>query len=88
MHESQLHYIVKAIKFALLRGARIEPSAQAAQKWTKELQEKLPGTVWGTGCASWYLNEQGKNTTIWPDFTFKFRQETKVFDESDHEITV
>ncbi len=88
MHESQLHYIVKAIKFALLRGARIEPSAQAAQKWTKELQEKLPGTVWGTGCASWYLNEQGKNTTIWPDFTFKFRQETKLFDESDHEITV
>lgn len=88
MHESQLNYIVKAIKVALLRGARVAPRVEAAQKWSSALQEKLPSTVWGTGCASWYLNEQGRNTTIWPDFTFKFRHETRVFNEADHEISV
>jgi cation diffusion facilitator CzcD-associated flavoprotein CzcO len=88
MHESQLNYIVKTIKVALLRDARIEPTVDAARTWTQGLQEKLPGTVWGTGCSSWYLNEQGKNTTIWPDFTFKFRKETRHFEPKDHEISV
>jgi cation diffusion facilitator CzcD-associated flavoprotein CzcO len=88
MHESQLNYIVKAAKVALLRDARIEPRIEVAQEWTNDLQEKLPSTVWGTGCSSWYLNEQGRNTTIWPDFTFKFRHETRDFDEKDHEISV
>ena len=88
MHESQLNYIVQAIEVALKRDARIEPTLDAARRWTEGLQEKLPGTVWGTGCASWYLNDQGKNTTIWPDFTFKFRQETRHFDPKDHEISV
>jgi cation diffusion facilitator CzcD-associated flavoprotein CzcO len=88
MHESQLNYIVKAVKVALERDARIEPTIDAARKWTEELQQKLPGSVWGTGCSSWYLNAHGKNTTIWPDFTFKFRQETRHFDPKDHEISV
>lgn len=88
MHESQLNYIIKTIEVTLKRGAIVEPTIDAARKWTQGLQEKLPGTVWGTGCSSWYLNEQGKNTVIWPDFTFKFRQETRHFVPKDHEITV
>jgi cation diffusion facilitator CzcD-associated flavoprotein CzcO len=88
MHESQLNYIIKTIEVTLKRGARVEPTIDAARKWTQGLQEKLPGTVWGTGCSSWYLNAQGKNTVIWPDFTFKFRQETRHFVPKDHEITV
>jgi hypothetical protein len=88
MHESQLNYIVKAIEVALKRDARVEPTIDAARKWTQGLQEKLPSTVWGTGCSSWYLNDEGKNTTIWPDFTFKFRHETRHFDPKDHEIRV
>ncbi len=88
MHESQLNYIVQAIEIALKRDARVEPTLDAARTWTESLQKKLPSTVWGTGCSSWYLNEQGRNTTIWPDFTFKFRHETRHFDPKDHEITV
>jgi hypothetical protein len=33
-----------------------------------------------SGCASWYLDAQGNNTTIWPDFTFRFRHHTRRFD--------
>jgi cation diffusion facilitator CzcD-associated flavoprotein CzcO len=88
MHESQLNYIVSAIEVSLKRGARVEPTVDAARRWTRGLQDKLPSTVWGTGCSSWYLNEQGQNTVIWPDFTFKFRQETRNFIPADHEIEV
>jgi hypothetical protein len=36
--------------------------------------------VWTTGCDSWYLDERGRNTTLWPGFSWKFRRETERFD--------
>jgi cation diffusion facilitator CzcD-associated flavoprotein CzcO len=88
MLESQLNYVTRAINVALESDALVEPKEDAAQRWTNSLQEKLPTTVWGTGCASWYLNEAGHNTVIWPDFTFKYRQATRRFDSSDHRVVV
>ncbi|MGA7834732.1 MAG: NAD(P)/FAD-dependent oxidoreductase [Acidimicrobiales bacterium] len=87
MHESQLNYATKAIEVALHSDALVEPKAHLAERWTRDLREKLPTTVWGTGCSSWYLNEEGANTTIWPDFTFKYRQATRRFDPRDHLIS-
>ena len=87
MLESQLNYVVSAISLVLRRNARIEPTVDAAQRWTQSLQARLPGTVWGTGCSSWYLNERGQNTTIWPNFTFKFRAQTRHFKTRDHLIS-
>ena len=38
-------------------------------------------TVWTTGgCASWYLDSHGNNTTLWPRTTFAFRGQTASFD--------
>jgi cation diffusion facilitator CzcD-associated flavoprotein CzcO len=87
MIESQLNYVTKAVRAALDDHALIEPKAHIAARWTRELQAKLPGTVWDTGCSSWYLNDAGVNTTIWPDFTFKFRSATRHFDPRDHKIS-
>jgi cation diffusion facilitator CzcD-associated flavoprotein CzcO len=86
MLESQLNYVTRAVTLALTREALIEPSEDAAARWTAMLHEKLPTTVWGTGCASWYLNDAGENTVIWPDFTFKFRHATRHFNAHDHRI--
>jgi len=45
------------------------------------VQRKLPPTVWNSGgCSSWYIDANGLNTTIWPDFTWRFRQVTRKFD--------
>ena len=87
MLESQLNYVTKAVRVALDDDTLIEPKAHIAARWTRELQAKLPGTVWDTGCSSWYLNDAGVNTTIWPDFTFKFRSATRHFDPRDHKIS-
>ncbi len=88
MHESQLNYIVPAVKFALKKHAVISPKEAMAVEWTKTIRAKTPHTVWGTGCTSWYLNASGENTTVWPDQTFKFRQLTRGFKKQDHDITV
>ena len=38
----------------------------------------MAGTVWTTGgCASWYLDDRGRNTTLWPGSTWRFRRQTR-----------
>lgn len=36
------------------------------------------------GCSSWYLDAHGRNTTLWPSFTFRFRERTRKFDPGDY----
>jgi hypothetical protein len=48
----------------------------------------MKSTIWTTGgCASWYLDAHGNNTTLWPSFTFVFRQLTRSFDLSAYRTT-
>ncbi len=42
-------------------------------------------TVWNTGgCQSWYMDDKGRNPTLWPDFTFRFLQKTRRFDAESY----
>jgi cyclohexanone monooxygenase len=44
-------------------------------------------TVWlSGGCASWYLDDRGRNTTLWPDFTWRFKKLTARFDPESYMI--
>jgi hypothetical protein len=43
--------------------------------------------VWTTGCSSWYLDDTGRNGTLWPDWTFMFRRRSSRFDASEYELT-
>ncbi|MGI8729202.1 MAG: flavin-containing monooxygenase [Solirubrobacteraceae bacterium] len=83
MIESQLSYIIDAIRTMDERGiASVEVRSDAVKDYNDELQAKMPHTVWATGCSSWYLDARGYNTTLWPDFTFRFRRRTRSFDAS------
>ena len=43
--------------------------------------------MWNVGgCASWYLDSEGRNTTLWPDYTFRFRRLTRTFDPTAYEL--
>jgi cation diffusion facilitator CzcD-associated flavoprotein CzcO len=78
MIESQLAYIIDAIRQAeAAGGAPREVRADVAAAYNTRLQRRLPGTVWGTGCRSWYLDSAGRNLTLWPGFTFDFRRRTR-----------
>ena len=50
------------------------------------IQAKYQGSVWQSGCKSWYLGKDGRNTTLWPSFTFRFRLETARFGMADYEV--
>ena len=38
------------------------------------------------GCASWYLDSKGLNTTLWPDHTFRFFRALRRFDPAEHRL--
>jgi hypothetical protein len=44
----------------------------------------MAGTVWTTGCSSWYLDASGRNTTLWPGYVTGFRLRTRRFRPQDH----
>jgi cation diffusion facilitator CzcD-associated flavoprotein CzcO len=87
MIESQVHYVLEAIKMMRERGAasvEVRPEAQA--RFNDEIHARLEGSVWASGCSSWYLDDSGRNRTLWPTFTFRFRQATGAFDADHYEI--
>jgi cation diffusion facilitator CzcD-associated flavoprotein CzcO len=87
MIESQVNYVMDAIRAMRAKGAAlvdVRPEVQA--QFVKTTQKRLAATVWGSGCKSWYINESGKNTTLWPGFTFRYRAVTSQFTVGDYVI--
>jgi cation diffusion facilitator CzcD-associated flavoprotein CzcO len=38
------------------------------------------------GCKSWYLDAEGRNVTLWPDFTWVYAWQTRRFDAPSYEL--
>jgi cation diffusion facilitator CzcD-associated flavoprotein CzcO len=75
MIESQIAHVMGALRLMRDRGAEtIEVRSEAQDRYNAALERRLEGTVWNTGCASWYLDRTGRNATIWPDWTWRFRR--------------
>ncbi|NUT34056.1 MAG: NAD(P)/FAD-dependent oxidoreductase [Hamadaea sp.] len=87
MIESQLTLVVKALRHLRRTGVTaIEPTPRAQERWSATIDRKMRGTVWETGCASWYLDATGRNTTIWPGFATGFRLRTRRFQPTDYAV--
>jgi cyclohexanone monooxygenase len=86
MIESQVAYVDDALKTMDAEGlAVLETTREAQEAYRALIAEKSKGTVWlGGGCASWYLDKHGHNTTLWPDFTFRFRKLTRKLDRENY----
>ncbi|MFT4289006.1 flavin-containing monooxygenase [Nocardioides sp.] len=80
--ESQVQYIRDALRTIRVNEfATVEPTEAAFEEWNADLQRRMSTTVWSTGgCSSWYLDEHGRNTTLWPRTTFMFRHLLHTFD--------
>jgi cyclohexanone monooxygenase len=82
MIESHLNYLASALDTIEKHGiARFEVRPDVQHRYNAKLQAQMQRTIWQTGgCASWYLDKHGNNTTLWPNFTFVFRHLTRRFD--------
>lgn len=87
MLESQVRYISHAIRLMKKQALSfIDVRRDVYERYNQWLQERLKDTVWASGCQSWYLNQNGKNTTAWPGFTFTFRWLTRRVRLADYTL--
>lgn len=84
--ESQLNQILLALAHMKRNGIHaLEPTVEAQQRDSAEVDRKMTGTVWSTGgCSSWYLDSTGRNSTLWPGFVTTYRLRLKRFRPQDY----
>ncbi|GGE29946.1 hypothetical protein GCM10011571_35150 [Marinithermofilum abyssi] len=89
MIESQINYILDALR-TMKRAdtGSIEVRREPFEAYNDYIQSRMGRTVWNAGgCSSWYLDAHGRNTTLWTDFTWKFRLRTRRFDPENYIMT-
>lgn len=81
MIEAQVEYTLQAIQYARARGLQsLEVTAAAQEAYNTTLTRRLAKTVWASGCGAWYVNSEGRNTTLWPGSTTEFKWVMRHFD--------
>ncbi len=80
MIEAQVNYIIKLLKNASWPGALIEPRPKAAAAFDAALQASLQERVWAADCGAWYIDENGRNYTLYPHAVRQFLREMKTPD--------
>lgn len=87
MIETNVNQICETIMEARRRNAtRVEVKPEVHDRYNRELQRELAGTVWKSGCRSWYQTESGKITTLWPGYCFEFGRRARHFRRNDYII--
>ena len=88
MIESQLNYLLDGLRLLdEKRAVALDTRRDRQDAYNRQIQRRLDGSVWlKGGCASWYLDADGRNRTLWPDYTFRFRSRTRRVRAGDHEL--
>ncbi|MGQ0618556.1 MAG: flavin-containing monooxygenase [Panacagrimonas sp.] len=88
MIEAQVNYVMQAVKTIIRQRLRsLDVKAVVQERFNKKLQKRLDEAVWSSGgCQSWYLDEFGKNRTLWPSFTFEYWMRTRKFEAQKYDL--
>jgi hypothetical protein len=75
MIEAQVRYIRRVLGAMARAGIdAIDVRAEAQRAWNRQVDERMARSVWTMGgCSSWYLDETGRNSTLWPGATWRYR---------------
>lgn len=88
MMEAQAEHGLRLMKLAERSGsAYIEARAEAQNRYVQWLDQQMKGTVWTDGgCESWYMDKTGRNSSIWPGYTFAFRKRLLNIRPEEYEL--
>jgi len=81
--ERQLDYVLQLVGLLLAGRAReITPREEPTQAWTQALKDKLAGSIWASGCRSWYFDAHGNVATYpWSYETFEAEMKAPVLED-------
>ncbi|KAI8967978.1 hypothetical protein BDF20DRAFT_839805 [Mycotypha africana] len=76
--ECQVNLAIKLMKHAIKSNIiALEPKLEAQKQYVAKLRNSFKGTVWKSGCSSWYLNKDGDVFGLWPGTVTSFWWNTK-----------
>jgi cation diffusion facilitator CzcD-associated flavoprotein CzcO len=86
MIEAQIAYLRKLLALRVTRGAAtIEPTPEAQARSVAEVDRGTEGSVWTAGgCLSWYVDVNGRNSTLWPGSVRAYQRRLGGFEASDY----
>ena len=87
MIEAQVDYILAALKSMTHSShttLKLRPATQTQDY--AAVQQKMKGTVWASGCHSWYQSADGRIDTLWPGFTWQYWLDTRRFNAAQYEL--
>ncbi|WP_335953222.1 NAD(P)/FAD-dependent oxidoreductase [Acinetobacter higginsii] len=84
--EAQLAYILDMLKKVQAQEIEtVEIRAEVLEQYNDEIQAALTNTVWNTGgCSSYFIDRNGRNSTLWPWTTFEMRARLAQCDLNDY----
>ena len=87
MIECQIRLALQAMERARSGGdVAIAPRAEAQTAYNERLQDELKDAVWSRSCKSWYMDAHGRNITLWPHETWKFRNSLLRLKPEEYEL--
>ena len=67
-------------------GGAVEVTQQAQDRYVASIDRRMKGSVWlAGGCSSWYLDATGRNSSIWPGYTWSYRRQARRFDPAAYQ---
>ena len=85
MIESQVNYILQLIQAVERTNTHaVVVKNHVQDKFNQKIQKQFEGTVWQSGCVSWYQQDGGKNFALWPSYTWKYWFKTLKANAADY----
>jgi hypothetical protein len=84
MIEAQARYAVQCILALRSRPHPRGPPRRPARDSTPRSRPASPPPCGQTGCRSWYQDEHGRNSALWPGFTVDYWRRTRRLRLADY----
>ena len=87
--EAHINYVASCLKTMERQGVdTVEVKPEVYDAFNRDTERRLAGSVWNEGgCASWYLDANGRNGVWWPTFMARLWQRTRRFDAGSYRAT-
>lgn len=86
--EAGVNHVIAALReLERAQAHRIEVDAARAEAFDRELRAALAGTVWHTGCTSWYVDSDGNDPNQWPWLWSTYRRRTGRIEPGAYQLS-
>ncbi|SIR76593.1 flavin-containing monooxygenase [Williamsia sterculiae] len=88
MLEAQAGYLSRMLDHLHCHGyGEADVRIAAEKRYRDEVDTRLRGTVWNIGgCSSWYIDSAGRNSVMWPTFTWRYKQMMGEFNPAAYDF--